>query len=90
MKPLVSHGKKATQGCLCGIYGDPVRECTCSPVQVSRYSKRTSGPLMDRIDIFVEVPRVDYEKLVGPAESGQSGQAAPLPRSQPVAFELAA
>jgi magnesium chelatase family protein len=50
------------------FYGDPVRECTCSPTQVSRYSKRISGPLMDRIDSFVEVPRVDYGKLAGPAE----------------------
>ena len=59
--------------CPCGFYGNSGRECTCSPTQVSRYSKRISGPLMDRIDIFVEVPRVDYEKLAGPAESESSG-----------------
>jgi magnesium chelatase family protein len=49
--------------CPCGYYGDPVRECTCSPATVTRYQKRISGPLMDRIDIHVEVPRVDYDKL---------------------------
>lgn len=49
--------------CPCGYYGDPVKQCTCSPMAVSRYQKRISGPLLDRIDIFVEVPRIDYEKL---------------------------
>ena len=49
--------------CPCGYYGDPLKECTCSPSLVSRYQKRISGPFMDRVDIFVEVPRVDYEKL---------------------------
>ena len=49
--------------CPCGFYGDPVKECRCSPMMVSRYQKRISGPLLDRIDIFVEVPHVDYEKL---------------------------
>jgi magnesium chelatase family protein len=49
--------------CPCGFYGDPVRACTCSPTQVTRYQKRISGPLLDRIDIHIEVPRVDYNKL---------------------------
>ena len=49
--------------CPCGYYGDPVKECTCSANAITRYQKRISGPLMDRIDIHVEVPRVDYEKL---------------------------
>jgi len=53
----------AMNPCPCGYYGDPVKQCTCSPVMVLRYQKRISGPLLDRIDIFVEVPRVDYEKL---------------------------
>ena len=53
----------AMNPCPCGYYGDPVKPCTCSPVVVSRYQKRISGPLLDRIDIFVEVPRIDYEKL---------------------------
>jgi magnesium chelatase family protein len=49
--------------CPCGYHGDPVRECTCSMSTITRYQKRISGPLMDRIDIHIEVPRVDYDKL---------------------------
>ena len=49
--------------CPCGWYGDAEHECTCSMTMVSRYQKRVSGPLMDRIDIHVEVPAVKYEKL---------------------------
>ena len=47
----------------CEYLSDPVRECTCSPPTITRYQKRLSGPLLDRIDIHVEVPRVEYEKL---------------------------
>lgn len=43
----------------CGYYGDRVKECTCSPAQVTSYQKRISGPLLDRIDIQIQVPRVD-------------------------------
>ena len=53
----------AMNPCPCGYYGDSVRHCSCTPVLVSRYQKRISGPLIDRIDIFVEVPRIEYEKL---------------------------
>ena len=49
--------------CPCGYYGDPVKQCKCSASEISRYQKRISGPLLDRIDIFIEVPRVEYEKL---------------------------
>jgi magnesium chelatase family protein len=55
----------AMNPCPCGFYGDPVRPCTCPEAVVSRYQKRLSGPLLDRLDIHVEVPRVDYDKLVG-------------------------
>ncbi|MDP6664748.1 MAG: YifB family Mg chelatase-like AAA ATPase, partial [SAR202 cluster bacterium] len=58
--------------CPCGFFGDPIRPCTCSPSTVSRYSKHISGPMLDRIDIFVDMPRVDYEKLAGPATSEPS------------------
>src|SRR4030042_1927525 len=53
----------AMNPCPCGYYGDSVKECRCSSAEVTRYSKRISGPLLDRIDIFVDVPRVEYEKL---------------------------
>ncbi|MBM4432447.1 MAG: ATP-binding protein, partial [Chloroflexi bacterium] len=46
-----------------GYYGDPFKQCTCSPSLVARYQKRISGPFIDRVDIFVEVPHIDYEKL---------------------------
>jgi magnesium chelatase family protein len=49
--------------CPCGYYGDPFKQCTCSPGLVTRYQKRISGPFIDRVDIFVEVPHIDYEKL---------------------------
>src|SRR5579859_4868667 len=53
----------AMNPCPCGFYSDPVKECTCSAMMIARYQKKISGPLLDRIDIHVEVPRVDYEKL---------------------------
>ena len=53
----------AMNPCPCGWHGDPMRECTCAPAVVSRYQKRISGPLLDRIDVYVEVPRVDHLKL---------------------------
>lgn len=53
----------AMNPCPCGYYGDPVKECTCSNAMITRYQKRISGPMLDRIDIHIEVPRVEYEKL---------------------------
>jgi magnesium chelatase family protein len=53
----------AMNPCPCGYHGDPVKECTCSSATITRYQKRISGPLLDRIDLFLEVPRVDFEKL---------------------------
>jgi magnesium chelatase family protein len=49
--------------CPCGFYTDPEKECTCSMSMVKKYQKKISGPLLDRIDIHVEVPRVPFEKL---------------------------
>jgi len=53
----------AMNPCPCGYYGDPIKTCTCAPSSVTKYQKRISGPMLDRIDIHIEVPRVDYEKL---------------------------
>jgi predicted ATPase with chaperone activity len=55
----------AMNPCPCGFYGDSQKACTCAPAVVTKYQKRISGPILDRIDIHIEVPRVDYEKLSG-------------------------
>jgi predicted ATPase with chaperone activity len=51
--------------CPCGYYGDSQKPCSCAHALVTKYQKRISGPLLDRIDIHIEVPYVDYEKLSG-------------------------
>jgi magnesium chelatase family protein len=53
----------AMNPCPCGWFGSPTKPCTCSSATVTKYQKRISGPLMDRIDIHIQVPTVDYEKL---------------------------
>jgi magnesium chelatase family protein len=49
--------------CPCGYYGDPEKQCTCSSNQIIKYRKKVSGPILDRIDLHVEVPRVKFEEL---------------------------
>jgi len=66
----------AMNPCPCGYYGDPSRECTCPPAVVGRYQRRISGPLLDRIDLFVDVPRVAYEKLASTARAESSAAVA--------------
>lgn len=61
----------AMNPCPCGYYGDVKRECRCGPVQVQRYRQRISGPLLDRIDLHIEVPLIDYKDLAS-AEAGES------------------
>jgi len=68
----------AMNPCPCGYYGDPVRECTCSASMVSRYQKRISGPLLDRFDIHIEVPRVEYDKLA----DGRLGESSEVVRER--------
>jgi magnesium chelatase family protein len=53
----------AMNPCPCGYYGDPQKACSCSSATITRYQKRLSGPILDRIDIQVTVPRVEFEKL---------------------------
>src|SRR3954454_17462959 len=52
-------------GCKCGFYGDTTRECRCTPGQIQQYLGKISGPLLDRIDIHVEVPAVPVKELRG-------------------------
>lgn len=56
----------AMNPCPCGYYGDSQKPCSCSPSLVARYQRRISGPMLDRLDLFVDVPRVEYDKLVAP------------------------
>jgi magnesium chelatase family protein len=55
----------ASNPCMCGYFGDPKRPCTCLPGMISRYQKRISGPILDRIDIHIDVPSVETQKLIG-------------------------
>jgi magnesium chelatase family protein len=64
----------AMNPCPCGYYGDLVHDCRCSPLDVERYRSRISGPLLDRIDIHLEVPAVAYGDLVG-AQSEETSAA---------------
>ena len=69
-----SGDKKATQGCPCGFATDPRRECHCTPRQIQQHLSKISGPLLDRIDIQLEVPPVNYRELRDPAP-GESSRA---------------
>ncbi len=62
----------AMNPCKCGYYGSPDRECTCTPNEIKKYQSRISGPLMDRIDIQIEVPAVKHSDLVSSSYSENS------------------
>jgi len=64
----------AMNPCPCGFWNDPTRECRCTPLQIQRYVGRISGPLLDRIDIHIDVPAVKFRDLTGdaPAETDDS------------------
>jgi len=65
----------ASNPCPCGYLGDPKRECICTPSQIIRYQKRVSGPIWDRIDLHVEVPAVEVEKLTSDSSVGSESSA---------------
>ena len=60
--------------CKCGYYGDPKHECTCTPPQIQKYMSKISGPMLDRIDIHVEVPSVSYSDLSSDAKEETSAE----------------
>jgi len=62
----------AANPCPCGFLGDPKKNCSCLPGQISRYQKRLSGPILDRIDLHIDVPAVKVEKLTGETETESS------------------
>ena len=64
----------AMNPCPCGHLGDPLRPCRCRPHEISQYRKRISGPFLDRIDLFVELPRLTKEELLGDG-SGEPSEA---------------
>ncbi len=64
----------AMNPCPCGYYGDPKNECRCTPLQIQRYHNKISGPLLDRIDIHLEVPAVRYQELTA-TERGETSAA---------------
>ena len=71
IKPLC---RMATQPCPCGYFGTDARRCKCTPGQIERYLSKISGPLVDRIDIHIDVPAISFSKLR--SRSGQLDSAA--------------
>ncbi|MDO8443949.1 MAG: YifB family Mg chelatase-like AAA ATPase [bacterium] len=64
----------AQNPCPCGYLSDPEKHCICTPTQVIRYQKKVSGPILDRIDIHIEVPRIKYDKLASEKVAEESAK----------------
>jgi magnesium chelatase family protein len=64
----------AMNPCPCGFWNDPTRECRCTPLQIARYVGRISGPLLDRIDIHIDVPAVRFKELTGAVEGATEAE----------------
>lgn len=62
----------ASNPCPCGFHNDPERRCNCTNSQIQRYQRKLSGPLMDRIDLFINVPSIKYEKLTATDQENSS------------------
>lgn len=61
----------AMNPCKCGYFGDPNKQCTCTPTSIAKYLERVSGPLLDRIDIEIELPAVSYDEISGKTTPGE-------------------
>src|SRR5947207_3589258 len=64
----------AMNPCPCGFFNDPSRQCTCTPPLIQRYVSKISGPLLDRIDIHIDMPAVKYRELRDDADGATSEQ----------------
>jgi predicted ATPase with chaperone activity len=78
----------ATQECRCGCFGYPTRECHCTPPMIQRYISKISGPLLDRIEIQIEVPAVKYKESRAPAAREDSAAILEDRSSAPGPFRL--
>jgi len=89
MATLTTYSKElGAQACPCGYLSDPVHPCTCAPIAIHRYRSRISGPLLDRIDIHIEVPAVKYRELADRSEAESSAAiAARVKRSREIQRE---
>ncbi len=68
--------ERCTHPCPCGYLADPIHPCSCTPISIHRYRSRISGPLLDRIDIHIEVPAVKYRDLADRGEAESSADIA--------------
>lgn len=64
----------AMNPCRCGYFGDPTKKCRCTPASISKYLERVSGPLLDRIDIEIELPAVSYDEISGKTKPGEPSE----------------
>ena len=64
----------AMNPCRCGYFGDPDRKCTCTPASVAKYLEKVSGPLLDRIDIEIELPSISYNDIAGKGNHGEPSE----------------
>jgi len=64
----------AANPCPCGYFRDPNKQCVCQPSQIAKYRRKLSGPLIDRIDIFINVPQLKFEKLTQPEDKNITSQ----------------
>jgi magnesium chelatase family protein len=64
----------ALNPCPCGFKGSRIKDCTCTQSQIQKYSRKVSGPIIDRIDIWLDVPQIKHEELSSKAPAGESSE----------------